>query len=114
MYFNNIIFLGEHEVLYKNSDSFVIARRGFRRQFGIHRNRAVPSALPSRPVFETSRLLVKRFSLLLLQISRYSCITCLDGFIPTLTQIKNVTDIVLAECVVKADKICFGQYTDPV
>jgi len=29
---------------YKNGDSFVIARREFRREFGIHRNRAVPSA----------------------------------------------------------------------
>jgi len=28
----------------KNCDSFVIARREFRREFGIHRNRAVPSA----------------------------------------------------------------------
>jgi hypothetical protein len=31
-------------VLYKSGDSFVIARREFRRGFGIHRNRAVPSA----------------------------------------------------------------------
>jgi transposase len=29
---------------YKNGDSFVIAQREFRREFGIHRNRAVPSA----------------------------------------------------------------------
>jgi hypothetical protein len=29
---------------YKNDDSFVIAQREFRREFGIHRNRAVPSA----------------------------------------------------------------------
>jgi len=28
---------------YKNDDSFVIAQREFRRGFGIHRNRAVPS-----------------------------------------------------------------------
>jgi hypothetical protein len=32
-------------VLYKNGDSFVIAQREFRREFRIHRNRAVPSAL---------------------------------------------------------------------
>jgi hypothetical protein len=31
-------------VFYKNGDSFVIAQREFRREFGIHRNRAVPSA----------------------------------------------------------------------
>jgi hypothetical protein len=30
------------EAFYKNGDSFVIARREFRREFGIHRNRAVP------------------------------------------------------------------------
>jgi hypothetical protein len=29
---------------YKNGDSFVIAQREFRREFGIHRNRVVPSA----------------------------------------------------------------------
>ena len=29
---------------YKNCDSFVFAQREFRREFGIHRNRAVPSA----------------------------------------------------------------------
>jgi hypothetical protein len=29
---------------YKNGDSFVIAQREFRSQFGIYRNRAVPSA----------------------------------------------------------------------
>ena len=29
---------------YKNGDSFVIAQREFRREFGIHRNPAVPSA----------------------------------------------------------------------
>jgi hypothetical protein len=29
---------------YKNGDSLVIAQREFRREFGIHRNRAVPSA----------------------------------------------------------------------
>ena len=28
---------------YKNDDSFVIAQREFRREFGIQRNRAVPS-----------------------------------------------------------------------
>jgi len=32
------------KVFYKNGDSFVIAQRKFRREFGIHRNRAVPSA----------------------------------------------------------------------
>jgi len=29
---------------YKNGDSFVISQREFRREIGIHRNRAVPSA----------------------------------------------------------------------
>jgi len=32
------------KAFYKYSDSFVIAQREFRRQFGIHRNRVVPSA----------------------------------------------------------------------
>ena len=32
------------KAFYKNGASFVIAQREFRRQFGIHRNRAVPSA----------------------------------------------------------------------
>jgi len=32
------------KVFHKNDDSFVIAQREFRREFGIHRNRAVPSA----------------------------------------------------------------------
>ena len=32
------------KAFYKNCDSFVIAQREFRREFGIHRNRAVPSA----------------------------------------------------------------------
>jgi hypothetical protein len=32
------------KAFYKNSDSFVIAQREFRRQFGIHCSRAVPSA----------------------------------------------------------------------
>jgi len=32
------------KALYKNGDSLVIAQREFRREFGIHRNRAVPSA----------------------------------------------------------------------
>ena len=32
------------KAFYKNGDSFVIAQREFRRQFGIHRNCAVPSA----------------------------------------------------------------------
>jgi len=32
------------KVFYKYGDSFVIAQREFRREFGIHRNRAVPSA----------------------------------------------------------------------
>jgi hypothetical protein len=31
------------KVFYKNDDSFVFAQREFRREFGIHRNRAVPS-----------------------------------------------------------------------
>jgi hypothetical protein len=32
------------KAFYKNVDSLVIAQREFRREFGIHRNRAVPSA----------------------------------------------------------------------
>ena len=32
------------KAFYKNGDSFVFARREFRREFGIHCNRAVPSA----------------------------------------------------------------------
>jgi hypothetical protein len=32
------------KAFYKNGDSLVIAQREFRRGFGIHRNRAVPSA----------------------------------------------------------------------
>jgi transposase len=32
------------KAFYKNGDSFVIAQREFRREFGIHRNRALPSA----------------------------------------------------------------------
>jgi hypothetical protein len=32
------------KAFYKNSDSFVIVQREFRRDFGIHCNRAVPSA----------------------------------------------------------------------
>jgi len=32
------------KAFYKNGDSFVITQREFRREFGIHRNRAVPSA----------------------------------------------------------------------
>ena len=32
------------KVFYKIGDSFVIAQREFRREFGIHHNRAVPSA----------------------------------------------------------------------
>jgi hypothetical protein len=32
------------KAFYKNSDSLVIARREFRRQFGIRHNRPVPSA----------------------------------------------------------------------
>jgi len=31
------------KAFYKNGDSFVIAQREFLREFGIHRNRAVPS-----------------------------------------------------------------------
>jgi hypothetical protein len=33
------------KAFYKNGDSFVIAQHEFRRELGIHRNRAVPSAL---------------------------------------------------------------------
>jgi hypothetical protein len=33
------------KAFYKNRDSFVIAQREFRREFGNHRNRAVPSAV---------------------------------------------------------------------
>jgi hypothetical protein len=32
------------KAFYKNGDNFVIAQREFRTEFGIHRNRAVPSA----------------------------------------------------------------------
>jgi len=32
------------KAFYKNGESFVIAQREFRRKFGIHRNRALPSA----------------------------------------------------------------------
>jgi hypothetical protein len=32
------------KAFYKNGNSFVIAQREFRREFGIHRNRPVPSA----------------------------------------------------------------------
>jgi hypothetical protein len=32
------------KAFYKNSDSFVIAQREFRREFGVHRNHTVPSA----------------------------------------------------------------------
>ena len=32
------------KAFYKNSDSFVIAQREFRREFGIHRNRVFPLA----------------------------------------------------------------------
>jgi hypothetical protein len=32
------------KAFYKNGDSLVIAQSEFRREFGIHRNRAVPSA----------------------------------------------------------------------
>ena len=32
------------KAFYKNGDSFVIAQHEFQRQFGIHHNRAVPSA----------------------------------------------------------------------
>jgi hypothetical protein len=31
------------KAVYKNGDSFVIAQHEYRREFGIHRNRAVPS-----------------------------------------------------------------------
>jgi hypothetical protein len=36
---------------YKNGDSFVIVQREFRREFGIHRSRAVPSAHSIKPWF---------------------------------------------------------------
>jgi hypothetical protein len=48
------------KVFYKNGEIFVVAQREFRREFGIHRNHAIPSAYASRPGFETSRLLVLR------------------------------------------------------
>jgi hypothetical protein len=32
------------KAFYKYGDSFVIAQREFQREFGVHRNRAVPSA----------------------------------------------------------------------
>jgi hypothetical protein len=32
------------KAFYKNGDRFVVAQREFRREFGIHRNRTVPSA----------------------------------------------------------------------
>jgi len=32
------------KAFYKNGDNFVITQREFRREFGIHRNRSVPSA----------------------------------------------------------------------
>jgi hypothetical protein len=32
------------KAFYINSGNFVIAQREFRREFGIHRNRAIPSA----------------------------------------------------------------------
>jgi hypothetical protein len=37
------------KAFYKNGDSFVITQREFRRGFGIHRNRAVPSAHAIKP-----------------------------------------------------------------
>ena len=43
------------KAFYKNCDSFVVAQRQFRREFGIRRNNAVPSAHAG---FESSRLLV--------------------------------------------------------
>ena len=46
------------EIVLQNGDSFVIAQCEFRREFGIHCNRAVPSPMPSKPRFETSSLLV--------------------------------------------------------
>jgi len=46
------------KVFYKNGDSFVIAQREFRREFEIYRNRAFHQPTPSRPEFETWRLLV--------------------------------------------------------
>jgi len=46
------------ESVSQNGDSFVIAQREFQREFRIHRSRAVPLPMPSRPGFETSSLLV--------------------------------------------------------
>ena len=46
------------KAFYKYGDSFVIAQREFRRECGIHHNRAVPSAHAIKTGFETSRLLV--------------------------------------------------------
>jgi hypothetical protein len=42
------------KAFYKNGDSFVIAQREFWREFGINRNRAVPSA-------HAIRILVRNF-----------------------------------------------------
>jgi len=44
------------KAFYKNGDSFVIAQREFRKEFGIHRNRAVPSTHAIK--VRTLRLLV--------------------------------------------------------
>ena len=43
------------KAFYKNGDSFVIAQREFRREFGIHRNRAVPSAHAIKTFFSSGR-----------------------------------------------------------
>jgi len=51
------------EAFYKNGDSFVIAQREFRREFGMHRNRAVPSAHAIKTwvrIFETTGSTLKK------------------------------------------------------
>jgi len=48
---------------YTNGDSSVIAQREFRREFGIHRNRAVPSAHAIKtwvPKFEAAGSTLKK------------------------------------------------------
>ena len=53
------------KAFYKNSDRFVIARREFRREFGIHRSRAVlpPHAIKTCvPIFEATGSTLKQKS----------------------------------------------------
>jgi hypothetical protein len=45
------------KAFYKNGDSFVIDQGEFRREFGIHRNRAVPNARAIKTWVQTLRLL---------------------------------------------------------